>query len=82
MLLLPTQTLALYTLAPSPSPSPINLTLTLTLILILTLTRYVTLMRQCGLWLYETHEKRLYEAHDGLATSREAFKRMGSLDRS
>ena len=46
------------------------------------MTRYVTLMRQCGLWLYETHEKRLYEAHDGLATSREAFKRMGSLDRS
>ena len=39
-------------------------------------------MRQCGLWLYESHEKRLYESHDGLATSREAFKRMGALDRS
>ena len=43
---------------------------------------YVAVMRQCGLWLYDPHEKRLYESHDGVATSREAYTRMGALDRS
>jgi hypothetical protein len=42
----------------------------------------VAVMRQCGLWLYDPHEKRLYESHDGVATSREAYTRMGALDRS
>ena len=66
---------------PNPNPNP-NLTLTLTRYDETDFESYVTVMRQCGLWLYEAHEKRLYESHDGVTTSREAYQRMGALDRS